>query len=141
MSRPSKYSAKVARQICTRIANGESLSQICAEADMPGRQTVLDWLEAHPEFSVQYARAREAQADAMDDRILDVAARTERREIEPDAARVVLGALQWRAARLKPRVYGDKLTNEHTGAGGGPVEVVSKVTREIIRPNPEPSDG
>ena len=57
--RPSKYAPEMAAEICERIAEGESLREICAGQDTPGKTTVLSWLKKHEEFRVQYARARE----------------------------------------------------------------------------------
>jgi hypothetical protein len=38
--RPSHYSAEIADTICNRLAGGESLRAICANAGMPNRATV-----------------------------------------------------------------------------------------------------
>jgi hypothetical protein len=97
----------VAQQICERIADGQSLRTICSDKDMPDKSSVLLWLRTYDEFSTQYARAREEQADAMDDEILDTARSTTNENAQ--AARVQIDAFKWRAARLAPKKYGDKL--------------------------------
>jgi hypothetical protein len=74
---------------------------------MPNKSSVLLWLRTYDEFSTQYARAREEQADAMDDEILDTARSTTNENAQ--AARVQIDAFKWRAARLAPKKYGDKL--------------------------------
>ena len=51
-------------------------------------------------------RAREWQADYMDDLILETANDCTAETAQAD--RVKIGAYQWRAARLKPKVYGDR---------------------------------
>jgi len=102
--RPSAYSQEIVNEICRLLADGELLTNICKMPGMPPRMTVYDWLEAHEEFRAQYARAREIQADAMDDLILNTANATTNDSYRPDQVRI--GAYQWRAARLKPRVYG-----------------------------------
>jgi len=43
-----------------RIADGDSLRTICSGVDFPNRSTVFKWLSSQPEFSDQYAHAREA---------------------------------------------------------------------------------
>ncbi len=108
--RPSVYSEAVAIEICERLADGESLRQICQSEHLPGRNTVLAWLQddSKPGFRAKYARARQMQADFMDDKILEVAEKAERGEIDPHAARVAIGAYQWRASKLRPDVYGDR---------------------------------
>ena len=70
--RPSKYAPEMAAEICERIAEGESLREICAGQDTPGKTTVLSWLKKHEEFRVQYARAREDQADHYAEEIIEI---------------------------------------------------------------------
>ena len=42
--------------------------------------------------------------------------------LNPKAGSVVISAFQWRASKLNPKKYGDKLA--HTGADGeGPIEI------------------
>lgn len=104
--RPSDFKATLSDAICDRIIEGESLRRICSAADMPNRSTVLRWLDEHQEFAAKYARARELQADYMDDMILEAAEATD--EGNASAQRVKIGAYQWRASKLKPKKYGDK---------------------------------
>ena len=73
MGRPSDYSPEICAEICARLADGRSLRSICRDDDMPHTATVFVWLEKHPAFSEQYARARESQADALFDEALDIA--------------------------------------------------------------------
>lgn len=81
-----------------------------------------------------YARAREDQADTLADEILEVA----RSKTDPDEMgkvdngavqekRLLVDSLKWRAAKLGPKTYGDKLQQEHTGSGGGPIQVITGV--------------
>lgn len=110
LSRSWTYSEEIAEQICTRLSLGESMRQICESKGMPDRTTVLRWMDKSEEFAAKCARARDEQADLMDDRILEVAEQVLRGEMEPDAARVGISALQWRASKLKPKKYGDSTT-------------------------------
>ena len=130
--RPSAYTEDLATMICDRIADGESLRSICNDRDIPNWRTVLRWLERDAEFASKYARARELQADVMDERILTVADACTNETAQAD--RVKIMAYQWRASKLAPKRYGDKVTNEHTGPDGGPVQV-AKVERVIVKPN------
>lgn len=85
------------------------MRKLCERDDMPARQTILDWLVKHQHFRTKCMRARELQADAMDDKILDVADRTLSGEYDPHAAKVAMSAYQWRASKLAPKRYGDQL--------------------------------
>jgi hypothetical protein len=98
MSRPSTYSPELAAEICGRLANGEPLAKICREEAM---------------------RAREDQADTMADEIVRIADEAE----DPAKGRLQVDARKWVAAKLKPRKYGDKVTNEHSGPDGAAIPV------------------
>ena len=71
--RPSDYSAEIADTICDRLAGGESLRAICADAGMPDRATVSRWLARYEEFRDLYGCAREWQAECLVDKILEIA--------------------------------------------------------------------
>ncbi len=111
-SRPSSYTEAVAKEICRRMVEGESLRTICKSSGMPTFVTVFNWLRAHPEFLEQYARAREAQADAHVEEMLEVARKAVHAKTheEVQGYRLLVDTLKWRASKMKPKSYGDKLT-------------------------------
>lgn len=106
--RPTKYTPELASYICEQIMEGKSLPEICEVEGMPHRRTVIRWMSSNPTFATECARAREEQADFLDHRIQNVIDKAERGDIPSDVARVVISGLQWRAAKLKPKVYSDK---------------------------------
>ena len=112
--RPSCYTQAVAAKIFERMVSGQSLRTICKAPGMPGLRTMFEWLSAHPEFSQQYARAREAQADAHVEEMLDVArqAKNAKSSEEIQGYKLLVDTLKWRASKMKPRSYGDKLLME-----------------------------
>jgi hypothetical protein len=126
VGRPSKYTAEVADEICERLADGESLRMICQAEEMPNRATVFRWLASNAEFRDQYALAREAQADALADEILDIAdesagdvvidadgnERTDQERVARSKLRV--DARKWIASKLKPKVYGERIQQDIT---------------------------
>ncbi len=121
----------------------------------PGPFAVTSWLVKHPEFAAKYARAKEAQADFMFDQINDIACETnastmvQRRDSngnpEVDAngepvlikvnvplgpevvahKRLRIDALKWTAGKLRPKLYGEKNIQEHSGPDGGPIPVAA----------------
>lgn len=148
MGRPSEFNQEIASGICERIADGESLRSICASDDMPAKSTVFKWLTQQKGFADQYAHAREAQADTLFDEMLDIAddARNDWMESngKDDAgweangehiqrSKLRLEARKWMAGKLRPKKYGDKITQEHTGADGGPV-MIQRIERVIKNP-------
>jgi hypothetical protein len=131
LGRPTDYGKDIADLICDQIADGNSLKSICLADDMPHRSTVFRWLSAHDDFRDQYARAREAQADALFDEIIDIANTPvigAKEKLDKDGnvvekstgdmiehRRLQIDARKWVAAKLRPKVYGDKLDVDLTG--------------------------
>lgn len=106
------FSPELFDTICERIANGESLRKISKDDDMPSVVSVMRWLAADEELGNQYARAREIQADGEVDEILDIA---DDDELDSNDKRVRIDARKWRAGKMRPKVYGDKLDVDHKG--------------------------
>lgn len=134
--RPSSYTDDLADAICDRLINGESLRKICADDDMPDRSTVIRWMGIDPDFATKCARARTMQADLMDDLILDTAAACTAATAAAD--RVKIGAYQWRASRLAPKKYGDKLALVGGGADDTPIQTATEVVVRFVRPGDVP---
>lgn len=109
----TKYTEELAIRICDELMDGRSLRQICLQDDMPDRTTVMRWMASDEAFASKCAHARVLQADLMDDMILEVANNCNSETAAAD--RVKISAYQWRASKLSPKKYGDKLDVEHTG--------------------------
>lgn len=54
---PSDYLPEVAADICSLLADGESLRKVCERQGMPSKTAVFRWLAEHSEFRDQYAKA------------------------------------------------------------------------------------
>ncbi len=92
--------------VCARIADGMSLRDACEHDDVPHRETIRAWLaEDAAALSVQYARARDEQADHYADEIVAIADGDD----DPAKVRNRVDARKWIACKLKPKRYGDKL--------------------------------
>jgi hypothetical protein len=105
--RPSLFTDDLAETICDLLVDGLSMVQICARNDMPNRRTVLRWIERDDDFATRCARARSLQADLMDHLIQATADQCTPETANAD--RVKISAYQWRAAKLMPKVYGERL--------------------------------
>lgn len=101
-----RYSPKIARQICERIASGEPWSKVCLDEAMPSYTSLYGWCDRHPEFAEELSRARVMAADLFADRVLEVAQAATSATASGD--RLHVGALQWRAAKAAPHLYGRK---------------------------------
>lgn len=141
IGRPSSYTEEKANSICERLADGESLRSICEDENMPSRVTVFSWLSKNEDFLNRYTRAREAQADAIFDDILEIADDgrndwMERKDSEDEnigwrengeamrRSALRIDARKWMAGKLSPKKYSDKLAL--TDGEGGALQVVIK---------------
>lgn len=131
----TRYSDAIFDEICARIAGGESVRGICRDPDMPNEQTFYAWLNkaenessGDSDLAKKYARAREAQADAIFDECLSIADDAEndymvRENADGSMVEVVnsenvqrsrlrIDTRKWMAGKLRPKKYGDKLEVE-----------------------------
>ncbi len=127
LGRPSTYTEELAEEICRRISNDEALTDICAEKGMPDRNTVFRWLKLHDNFAASYDEARQRQGHAVYDKLSKLESEVLDGTVDPQAANVVLRSRQWRAARMAPKNYSDKVINQHVGPDGGAIKVESTV--------------
>jgi len=135
VGRPTLYSDELIDEICERISDGESITDICAEDGMPKRTTIFRWLAKYDEFRNLYARAREEQADLIFDEVKKIAdecggERDETGRYIPDQvtkARLQIDTRKWQAAKLRPKVYGDRI--DHTSSDG---TMRPSIIRQII---------
>ena len=156
MPRKLEYTEEVGDAICERLMDGESLRAICSEDGMPTRTTVFKWLSLVPAFADQYARAREEQAEAFAEEIVQIAdeectmVRSDKHATKADDGdgntevvfdatavarnRLRVDARKWVASKLKPRKYGDKVGLEHSG------EVGVTIQRKVFRKGDDASD-
>lgn len=139
--RPSLFSDKLGDEICAELAKGKTLRQICKDESMPAESTVRAWaLDVDSPFSAQYARAREIGYARLADELLEIADNDAK---EPDATardRLRVDTRKWLLSKALPKLYGDKVINEHTGKDGAPIkieastdELVSRISRLASR--------
>lgn len=139
--RPSSYTEKVGDTICQALAEGRSLRSICCDEGMPSQHSVFRWLadERYAKFREQYTRARELQADAIFDEILDIAddGSNDWMERQLEGGRVVevlnaehvqrsrlrIDSRKWMAGKLRPKKYGDKLDVGIGDTDGNPLQI------------------
>lgn len=150
MGRPSSFSQETADAICEQLADGLSLREVCRQEGMPDKSTVMRWLHTNEAFRDQYARAKEIGIEAIAEDILDIADDAtndwmERHDkdgektgwqFNGEAARrsqIRIDSRKWLLSKLAPKKYGDKVTQEHLGPDGGPVQVAA-VSIELVKP-------
>ena len=113
--RVSTYSEEVARRICERIEQGETLTSICRDEDMPATRTVSDWQKQHASFAADFTRARDIGHDAIAARLRETA--RGRGETTGDIQRdkLIIETDLKLLAKWDPKRYGDKLEIKQKG--------------------------
>jgi len=109
--------------ICDMITSGVSMTAISQEIGV-SIGSLITWLDGDAERSARVREARSKSAKVWDERAEEVI-RLAPDKFELEKARELAHHYRWRAKAIAPRDYGDKVTQEHTGAGGGPIAIAS----------------
>ena len=98
--------------VCGRVSAGESVAGIFRqpEAGYPSVVTWWRWVAEDESIREAYIVALQARAAQNAEEIVEIA---DRGDLEPDDKRVRIDARKWIAARLLPKVYGDKINIDH----------------------------
>lgn len=114
-------------EFMAHIASGGHMAGWCGARGI-GYTTMLGFVNSDPRRAEMYARAREDRADVLADEIVAISDEDtlEIKELAPGVQvavfdktavarnRLRVDARKWVAAKLRPRVYGDKLEVEST---------------------------
>lgn len=114
------FTEEIFQQIIDRMTEGEGLSEICRDSEMPSKTTFLRWVEKDTGRQRAYQGAREALMDHYAEEIRHIAwdnsEDTIKREGKPDLcnhewinrSRLKVDTLKFLMAKLHPKRYGDK---------------------------------
>jgi len=144
-----KYNKKIADEILQRLSEGESLLKICKDKHMPCRQVIHKWLldvENHI-FAANYAQARRLQAEYLVDEIIHIADLDKEDYYWSDRndtmmvdyknvhrARLMVDTRKWIAAKVYPKVYGDRSSQDVTLRGdvNNPLQIAVEQKNAIV---------
>ena len=122
--------------VCERLANGVTMTAVAEEIGVTVGK-LSQWIASDEEHS---ARAREARIHAArlwDEKALSVIEQA-LDPFELQRAKELAHHYRWRASKTAPKEYGDKVTQEHTGADGGPIQ--ARIAVEFVKPAPRAED-
>lgn len=108
-------------QLCSAIMDGKSLTFIADEAGS-SLTRLLAWIGADAERSARVREARQAMAKVWDEKA-EQRIESALDEFGLKKAKELAHHYRWRSAKVSPLEYGDKVSLEHAGPGGGPVAV------------------
>ena len=148
--RHSEFTPETVETICSRLAAGETLRQICKDENLPAASTVVEWCDAHPEFAERYARARSKGLDAIADEIIEIADASSSDYIETEngprlnaehvqRSKLRVDSRRWLLSKLRPDKYGDRTAVDVSGSlnFGAAVELVRERRIQRLGRKPE----
>jgi transposase-like protein len=106
----STFTPELGREICERIANGESLKAVGQDPTMPCSGTILRWAAEFPDFGNDYAYARRLMADLLFDEAREVALGATPGTVWADRLR--FDTIRWMTARMAPKKYCERVVVE-----------------------------
>lgn len=102
-----QYNSEIAQLVLDRIANGESVREICTDDAMPSREAVREWRHKYPDFNKGYLEAKRICAEEyFDDIEYLIKSAGDRMELEKN--RYLVDAIKWKLSKMFPKKYGDK---------------------------------
>jgi hypothetical protein len=125
--RPSDYTDELAKEICEQVSSGtDGLVKLCKKnKHWPMRSTIYRWMLFNNKFSDMYANAKRIQADFFVEEIIEIADNSSQddkidyRTGETicntefvQRSRLRVDTRKWLAAKLVPRVYGERTHSE-----------------------------
>lgn len=117
MGAPSfKWTPEIEEEIFGRMLSGEAIVNILGpdkDDFLPTERTFYRKVQDDALFCQKYMRAREAQAHREAEEIREIADAATVEDVH--VARLRVDARKWRAGKLAPKVYGDKVDVEHGG--------------------------
>jgi len=151
MPTPIPYDEEIADQVCDAIATSKrGLEQIIRDLDLAiSPSLIYKWLQQNEAFRERYTRAKEDQLQILEDEMLTIADTTEVGEIITDKGdkvevkrgdmlehrKLKIETRKWLMGKLKPKKYGDKIQQEHSGEVGIKTVIV---TPDAKKPKPKP---
>lgn len=103
------FAEGVIEQLLDRIAEGQPLSQICADSRMPGTSTVYRWLDEDEDFAGRFRARRAIGIHKMAEDCLFIADEPPEDAVQVADKRVRIDTRLRLAGKWLPSLYGDKL--------------------------------
>tara|TARA_R110000851_G_scaffold165169_2_gene309947 strand:+ start:155923 stop:156429 length:507 start_codon:yes stop_codon:yes gene_type:complete len=149
MPRQSNYTPEIAREICERLAAGESLRSICREDRMPDDSTVRSWVlsNSHENFTERYLLARDSGMDTIADELLEISDDGRNDWMvsnDPDnpgyklngesvqRSKLRVDTRKWYLSKIAPKRYGDSARLALTGPDGERLDITDTQRVEKI---------
>lgn len=126
MARLTEYDFDLCVEICNELADGHNIKRILASKEnYPNWTTFRRWKQNNEELRTLYINSQQDKAIALENELDDLRDMLTSKEIDASTYNVLAQTIKWKMAKFYPKVFGDKVMQEHSG------EV--KTTTTVIR--------
>lgn len=105
--------------VCGLIADGASGKKACESVGI-SKASFFNHISKDKDILDLYGKALESKAETLFDEIIEISDNPGNETVQRD--RLKIDARKWVVVKMLPQKYGDKISQEITGAGGGPVD-------------------
>lgn len=127
MARISEYNLQMCEEICEQVAAGQNIKKVLeSKEEYPTFPTWCRWKREHDELFNLYTRSIQDKAESVDEEIDNIYQSIKEGSIDPSSGRLLIDTLKWKAGKYYPKMFGDKVQQEHSGS----VNVEKQITIE-----------
>lgn len=154
MARPCEYNEAIFTELMELLASGKTLKEICeSDPKFPSSWSVRRWvIDDINGCSARYTRAREMGIHEMVDETIVISddkskdtliVRKGNEDIEVpnnewiNRSRLRVDTRKWLASKVIPKIFGDRIQQEVTGAEGGPLVVKWQIPQAPAHTKPD----
>jgi hypothetical protein len=132
MARLTEYNYELCIEICEEVAQGRNIMRILeANSNFPSWSTFRRWKRDNEELRTLYINAQQDKAEALEKEMDDYRDMLVSKEIDASTYNTLVQTLKWKMAKFYPKVFGDKIQQEHSGEIKG-VNLSSLSTQELV---------
>jgi hypothetical protein len=116
MARPSEYNFDLCIEICELVANGQNIiSALQSKENYPSWPTFRRWKRENEELRTLYINSVQDKAEALESEMDDYRSMLLAKEIDASTYNTLVQTLKWKMAKFYPKMFGDKIQQEHSG--------------------------
>ena len=114
-----EWTTAITDRICELIESGKSINSFAGKKGVPSAPSIYRKMAKDAEFAGMIAIARQAQQEHEMEKCIELADSATPEDWQ--VKRLQIWARHWRASRMIPKKWGDKITQEITGRDGAPI--------------------
>jgi hypothetical protein len=116
MARPSEYKFDLCIEICNKIADGQNIKTILnGDEKYPSFPTWCKWKRENAELLNLYVNSIQDKSESVDAQIDEIWEGCKNGLYDASIANVLIQTLKWKASKYYPKMFGDKVQQEHSG--------------------------